>query len=146
MLMVPQRVRVLDEVKQPGFRCDVGERDRLAKEGSENERATGVSFTYQELYSNERSKLNLIQRTPPMHQWYTGTSSSSPLEIKRDGVSQTVLANLTSGHLKCLSYGSGRKIHTICKKGWDHLASPGHIREGITIIDFLVANNLLEII
>ncbi|GFW73882.1 hypothetical protein TNCV_48711 [Trichonephila clavipes] len=54
--------------------------DKLDKEDSEKETATGSSLSYQELYSNERSKLNLI-RPPPMHQWYTGTSSDSLLEI-----------------------------------------------------------------
>ncbi|GFS76442.1 hypothetical protein TNCV_1620711 [Trichonephila clavipes] len=39
--------------------------DRLAKEGSENETATGTSLTFQELYSNARSELNLIRRIPP---------------------------------------------------------------------------------
>ncbi|GFY14632.1 hypothetical protein TNCV_4828351 [Trichonephila clavipes] len=84
--------------------------------GSDNETATGTSLTYQELYSNARYMLDLIWRFPPTHQWYTGTSPGSLLEIKCDRGSQTalarlVLARLTSSHLKCLSHDSGRKIH-----------------------------------
>ncbi|GFS68596.1 RNase H domain-containing protein [Trichonephila clavipes] len=41
-------------------------------------------LTYQELYSNTRSYLNLIPRIPPTHQRYKGTSPGSLLEIKCD--------------------------------------------------------------
>ncbi|GFV62998.1 hypothetical protein TNCV_3177911 [Trichonephila clavipes] len=52
--------------------------DSLAKKGSEDETVTGSSLTYQELYSNERSKLNLSWRTPPVHHWYAGTIPWNP--------------------------------------------------------------------
>ena len=55
--------------------------DRLAKEGSEGETATGSSLTHQELYSNEGSKLNLIWCIPLVHQWYTGTSPGTLLNV-----------------------------------------------------------------
>ncbi|GFV35764.1 hypothetical protein TNCV_913541 [Trichonephila clavipes] len=73
--------------------------DRLAKEGSENETSIGTSLTYQEMYSKARCKLNLMRRTPPAHQWHTGTSFGSMLEIKCDSGSKTILCRLTSGHL-----------------------------------------------
>ncbi|GFX58163.1 uncharacterized protein TNCV_4049211 [Trichonephila clavipes] len=74
--------------------------DSLAKKSSEDETATGSSLTYQELYSNERSKLNLSWRTPAVHHWYTGTAPGILLEVKYDRNSQTALARLKSGHLK----------------------------------------------
>ncbi|GFV13967.1 RNase H domain-containing protein [Trichonephila clavipes] len=82
--------------------------DRLAiKRVVRNKTATGISFTYQELYFNGRSKLNLIWRVPPTHQCYTGTSPGSLLEIKCDRGFQIAQAH----HLNCLSFESGRKIN-----------------------------------
>ncbi|GFV19687.1 RNase H domain-containing protein [Trichonephila clavipes] len=52
--------------------------DSLVKKGSEDETATGSSITYQELYTNERSKLNLSWRNPPVCHWYTRTSPLVP--------------------------------------------------------------------
>ncbi|GFV02841.1 RNase H domain-containing protein [Trichonephila clavipes] len=77
--------------------------DRLFKEGSENGTAIDTSLTYQELYSNARSKLNLIWPIPPTYQRYTGTSPGSLLEMKCDRGFQTTLSGVTSDHLKCLS-------------------------------------------
>ncbi|GFT36794.1 hypothetical protein TNCV_2755881 [Trichonephila clavipes] len=63
-------------------------------------------------------------------------------EIKFDCGSQTVLARLTRGHQKCLSFDSGRKNHPTCKKCWDIAASPDHIlrciwlSKGVLIIQF----------
>ncbi|XP_035223926.1 uncharacterized protein LOC118196567 [Stegodyphus dumicola] len=101
--------------------------DKLVKEGSKNETITGSLRIYQELHSNERSKLNIMWHISPTHQWYARTSSGSLLEIKCDRVSQIALARLTSGHLKCLSFHSGTNIHPDCKKCCDHPASPDHI-------------------
>ncbi|GFS68743.1 uncharacterized protein TNCV_1959461 [Trichonephila clavipes] len=125
---------------------------------SENESATGSSLNYQELYSNESSKLNLSWRTPPVHHWYTGTSPGTLLEVKSDCNSKTALARLKSSHLQCLSFERGRKIHTTCKKCCDYPASPEYIlkcvglsEEDLTsvphlVIDFLTVNNLMELI
>ncbi|GFS84065.1 hypothetical protein TNCV_2364641 [Trichonephila clavipes] len=49
-------------------------------------------------------KLTLIWRIPLTHQWYTGASPGSLMEIKCDHGYQTTLARLTSSLLKCLSY------------------------------------------
>ncbi|GFV71419.1 hypothetical protein TNCV_88411 [Trichonephila clavipes] len=57
--------------------------------------AIGTWLTYQELYTTEISKHNLISRIPPMHQWYIETSPVSLLEFKRDR-GQTSLAKLIS--------------------------------------------------
>ncbi|GFV13586.1 hypothetical protein TNCV_67891 [Trichonephila clavipes] len=102
---------------------EITERNRLAKEGGENEMASGTFLTYQELYSNASSKLKLIWRISPTRQCYTGTSPGSLLEIKCDRGSQTDLAGLTSGHLKCFSYDSRREIQHTCKQCCDHPAS-----------------------
>ncbi|GFU92315.1 uncharacterized protein TNCV_1338961 [Trichonephila clavipes] len=130
----------------------------LAKESSERERATSTSLTYQKLYYNTRSKLNLIGRMPPTHQLHTGTSPGCLLEIKCNHGYQTALARLTSDHLKCLSFESGRKIHPTYKNCCDHPASPDPIlrciglskgglsSDPLIVIDFFVVNNLLELI
>ncbi|GFT08626.1 uncharacterized protein TNCV_661981 [Trichonephila clavipes] len=89
--------------------------------------ATGPSLTYKELYSNERSKLNLRWRTPPVHHWYNGTPLGTLLEVKCDHNSLTALARLKIGHLKCLSFERGRKIHPTCKKCCDYPTSSEHI-------------------
>ncbi|GFW50179.1 RNase H domain-containing protein [Trichonephila clavipes] len=132
--------------------------DSLAKKGSEDETAIGSLLTYQELYSNERSKLNLSWRTPPVHHWYTETSPGTLLEVKWDRNSQTAFARLKSGRLKCLSFELGRKIHPTCKKCCEYPASPEHIlkcvgfsKEDLTsvphlVIDSLTVNNLMELI
>ncbi|GFW22711.1 hypothetical protein TNCV_2765231 [Trichonephila clavipes] len=60
-----------------------------------------------ELHSNARSKLNLTWR---IYSTYT-TMVHRNMEIKCGRGSQTALARLISGHLKCLSYNSGRKIY-----------------------------------
>ncbi|GFV60465.1 hypothetical protein TNCV_3471001 [Trichonephila clavipes] len=52
------------------------------KEGSDNETATGTSFTYQELYPIVRSEKNLIWHIPLTHQWYAEAFMGSMLEIK----------------------------------------------------------------
>ncbi|GFU80000.1 hypothetical protein TNCV_578801 [Trichonephila clavipes] len=62
-----------------------------------------------------------------MHHWYTGTSPGTLLEVKCDRNSQTALARLRSGHLKCLSFEFERKIHPTYKKCCDYPASPEHI-------------------
>ncbi|GFW14246.1 RNase H domain-containing protein [Trichonephila clavipes] len=79
------------------------------------------------MYSNARCKLNSIWRIPPTHPWYKGTSPGSLLEIKCDRGSQTALARLTRGYLKCPFFESGRKIHPTCKKCCDHPTSLDHI-------------------
>ncbi|GFU28666.1 uncharacterized protein TNCV_468601 [Trichonephila clavipes] len=119
---------------------------------------TGSSLIYLELYSNERSKLNLSWRTPPVHHWYTRTSPGTFLEVKCDRNSQIALARLKSGHLKCLSFEHGRKIHPNCKKYCHYPASPEDIlncvglsKEDLTsashlVIDFLTVKNLMELI
>ncbi|GFW12680.1 RNase H domain-containing protein [Trichonephila clavipes] len=132
--------------------------DSLAKKGSEGEIASGSSLTYQELYSNERSKVNLSWRTPPVHHSYTEIPPGTLLEVKFDRNSQTVLARLKSGDLKCLSFERGRKIPATHKKCSDYPASPEHIlncvglsKEDLTyiphlVIDFFTVNNLMELI
>ncbi|GFV89129.1 hypothetical protein TNCV_4913281 [Trichonephila clavipes] len=63
--------------------------DRLVKEANGYETATGTSLTYQEMYKNSRSKLNLKWRISPMHQWYIGASPCSQFEMKYDRGSKT---------------------------------------------------------
>ncbi|GFW48477.1 hypothetical protein TNCV_1110361 [Trichonephila clavipes] len=114
--------------KNKGF-TDAKQLTKTGEEtGTEKKKATCSSLTSQELYSKGRSKLDLMWRIPHMHQWYTGTSPDSLLEIKCDHGSQTALDRLTSGHLKCLPFDSGRKIFlTLVKIAMNHPASPDHI-------------------
>ncbi|GFU19793.1 DDE_3 domain-containing protein [Trichonephila clavipes] len=78
----------------------------------------GISHGYNRM-------LTLEGQIPPAHQWYTGTSPGSLMEMKYDRGSQTYLARLTSSHLKSLSYDRG-KMHPSCKKCSDHPASAVH--------------------
>ncbi|GFY11647.1 hypothetical protein TNCV_4231161 [Trichonephila clavipes] len=86
------------------------------------ETATGTSLTYQELYSNGRSKLNSILRSPPAHPTCT---QEHPLTLCwKLNVTVTSLARLTSSHLKCVFNDSD---HPTCQKCSDRPGSPDHI-------------------
>ncbi|GFY11143.1 hypothetical protein TNCV_4471291 [Trichonephila clavipes] len=65
-------------------------------------------------YSNETSNMAYSTYAP------MGTSPGFLLEIKCSYGSQTALARLTTSHLKCLFYDSGRNIHPTCKRCLGH--------------------------
>ncbi|GFT00897.1 replication factor C subunit 3 [Trichonephila clavipes] len=101
--------------------------DFLAKRGCSEIATTNYALTYREIYFLMTIKGTQFWIAPPDH---PGTSRKSPggaLEFDGNRKHQTAVSRLLSGHLKGLTFESGRKVFHTCSKCHLLPVSPEHI-------------------
>ncbi|GFX89036.1 uncharacterized protein TNCV_2853361 [Trichonephila clavipes] len=78
-----------------------------------------------------------VWSAPPDHPGISRKSPGGALEFDGDRKDQTAASRLLSGHLKCMSFESGRKAFQTCSKCHLEPASPEHIldRLGLALED-----------
>ncbi|GBO32545.1 hypothetical protein AVEN_24446-1 [Araneus ventricosus] len=115
-------------------------------------------LTCLELYSRRNAFVNISWRQPPAHSCYRSEGPSAAIHFKGDRKDQTVLARLTSGHLKTLRFSRGDKNFNICTKCNMIEATPQHLLDCVALMyddllkppDFVLevmkANDLMDLI
>ncbi|GBO04409.1 hypothetical protein AVEN_17956-1 [Araneus ventricosus] len=132
--------------------------DSLAKEGTTMPQAHVEALTYLELCSRRKALINISWRHPPAHSWYRCEGSGAAIRFKGVRKDQTVLARLSSGHLKTLRFSRGYKKLTICTKCNMIEATPQHLLHCVAlayddllkrpdfVLEVMRANDLMDLI
>ncbi|GFY40271.1 uncharacterized protein TNIN_253711 [Trichonephila inaurata madagascariensis] len=97
--------------------------DSLAKKGCSEIATTDYALTYPEIYSLMKIMQKQVWMAPPDHH---GISRSPGGALEFDGGRNDQTA-VSSGHLKCMTLESGRKVFQTCPMCHLLPASPEHI-------------------
>ncbi|XP_054719197.1 uncharacterized protein LOC129228541 [Uloborus diversus] len=111
--------------------------DALAKRGCSEMATTDYDLTFEEIFSAAKNRDRHVWLAPPAHSWYSRPKPGGALRFKADRQDQTAISRLFSGHLKCMSFESGRKVFPTCPKCHLLPASPQHLLDclGLTLED-----------
>ncbi|GFT59317.1 RNase H domain-containing protein [Trichonephila clavipes] len=99
------------------------------KRGCSEIATTDYALTYREIYSLTKIKDKQVWMAPSDHPGISRKSPGGALEFDGDRNDQTAVSILLSGHLKCMTFESGRKVFQTCPKCHLLPASPEHIPE-----------------
>ena len=112
--------------------------DILAKRGCSGLPNEDYTLTYKEIFSIKKKEDRQVWLTPPTHPWFSRKTPGGALEFEGNRHDQTAVSRLISGHLKNMTFESGRKVFSLCTKCHLKPASPDHILKclGFTLGDF----------
>ncbi|GFX68285.1 RNase H domain-containing protein [Trichonephila clavipes] len=132
--------------------------DFLAKRGCSETATTDYALTYREIYSLMKIKDKQVWIAPPDHPGISRKSPGGVLEFDGDRNDKTAVSRLLSGHLKCMTFESGRKVFQTCPKCHLLPASPEHTLDclgfaledvhvsPLLVLDFARVNGLMDLI
>ncbi|GFU25358.1 RNase H domain-containing protein [Trichonephila clavipes] len=132
--------------------------DFLANRDCSGIATTDYSLAYREMYSLVKIKDKQVWMALPHHPRISRKSPGSALEFDGDRNDQTAVSRMLSGHLKCMTFESGRKVFQTCLKCHLLLASPEHILDclglalkdvhvsPLLVLDFTRVNGLMDLI
>ncbi|GFY39925.1 uncharacterized protein TNIN_207781 [Trichonephila inaurata madagascariensis] len=125
----------------------------MSREGAFHHLIT-VSYPGQDKRSNGNGRI----RFPPDHPVISKKSPGGALEFDGDRNDQTAVSRLLSGHLKCMTFESVRKVFQTCSKCHLLPASPEHFLDclglaledvrasPLLVLDFARVNDLMSLI
>ncbi|GFW96727.1 RNase H domain-containing protein [Trichonephila clavipes] len=132
--------------------------DFLAKSGCSEIATTDYALTYRDIYSSLKIKDKQVWIAPPDHSGISRKSPGGALEFDGNINDQMAVSRLLSGHLKGMTFQSGRKVFQTCSKCHLLQASPEYILDclGIAledvhaspllVLDFARVNGLMDLI
>ncbi|GFW34673.1 RNase H domain-containing protein [Trichonephila clavipes] len=132
--------------------------DFLAKRGCSGIATTDYALTYREIYSLLKIKDKEVWIVPPDYPGISRKCSGGALEFDGNRNKQTAVSRLFSGHLKDMTFESGRKIFQTCSKCHLLPASSEHILDclglaledvdasPLLVLNFARVNGLMHLI
>ncbi|GFX70910.1 RNase H domain-containing protein [Trichonephila clavipes] len=132
--------------------------DFLAKRGCSGIATTDYALAYREMYSLVKIKDKQVWMALPHQPGISRKSPGRALEFGGDRNDETAVSRMLSGHLKCMTFESGRKVFQTCPKCHLLLAFSEHILDCLVlalkdvhtspllVLDFARVNGLMDLI
>ncbi|GFY06132.1 RNase H domain-containing protein [Trichonephila clavipes] len=103
--------------------------DDLAKVATRDpvDREDHMILTSTKIYSRAKELICRTWIVPPVHPWYFQRHPGSAISFKGSRSHQTAFLRFSTGHMRCINFGGGKRSFPICNKCNISPFSPHHI-------------------